>query len=99
MLDRLTQDTRLLRLTTPQGAAQLLVECVRGEEAIGKPFVFDVSTLSTDAAIPLKSLLGQPALLELVTATGLAALRPFHGHITAIELSGSNGGLDRKSVG
>ena len=98
MLDRLTQDTRLLRLTTPQGAAQLLVECVRGEEAIGKPFAFDISTLSTDAAIPLKSLLGQPALLELVTAAGPEALRPFHGHITAIELSGSNGGLARYAV-
>ncbi len=98
MLDRLTQDTRLLRLTTPQGAAQLLVECVRGEEAIGKPFAFDISTLSTDAAIPLKSLLGQPALLELVTAGGSAALRPFHGHITAIELSASNGGLARYAV-
>lgn len=98
MLDRLTQDTRLLRLTTPQGAAQLLVECVRGEEAIGKPFAFDISTLSTDAAIPLKSLLGQPALLELVTAGGPAALRPFHGHITAIELSASNGGLARYAV-
>ncbi|MTW10540.1 type VI secretion system tip protein VgrG [Pseudoduganella eburnea] len=98
MLDRLTQDTRLLRLTTPQGAAQLLVECVRGEEAIGKPFAFDISTLSTDTAIPLKSLLGQPALLELVTAGGAAALRPFHGHITAIELSASNGGLARYAV-
>ncbi|MGW8391055.1 type VI secretion system Vgr family protein [Pseudoduganella sp. HUAS MS19] len=98
MLDRLTQDTRLLRLTTPQGAAQLLVECVRGEEAIGKPFVFDISTLSADAKIPLKSLLGQPALLELVTAAGPTALRPFHGHITAIELSGSNGGLARYAV-
>ncbi|WP_051293441.1 type VI secretion system Vgr family protein [Pseudoduganella violaceinigra] len=98
MLDRLTQDTRLLRFTTPQGAAQLLVECVRGEEAIGKPFAFDVSTLSSDADIPLKSLLGQPALLELLTAAGPFALRPFHGHITAIELSGSNGGLARYAV-
>lgn len=98
MLDRLTQETRLLRLTTPQGAAQLLVECVRGEEAIGKPFAFDISTLSTDAAIPLKSLLGQPALLELVTAAGPDTLRPFHGHITAIELSASNGGLARYAV-
>ncbi len=98
MLDRLTQDTRLLRLTTPQGAAQLLVECVRGEEAIGKPFAFDISTLSTDAAIPLKSLIGQPALLELVTAAGPAALRPFHGHITQVELSASNGGLARYAL-
>jgi len=98
MLDRLTQDTRLLRLTTPQGAAQLLVECARGEEALSKPFAFDISTLSTDAAIPLKSLLGQPARLELVTAAGPQALRPFHGHITAIELSASNGGLARYAV-
>ncbi|MGO4466680.1 hypothetical protein [Pseudoduganella sp. RAF53_2] len=68
MLDRLTQDTRLLRLTTPAGTAQLLAECVRGEEAIGRPFAFDISALSTDAAIPLKSLAGQPVLLELLTA-------------------------------
>lgn len=95
MLDRITQDTRLLRLTT---CAPLIVECVRGEEAIGKPFVFDISTLATDAAIPLKTLIGQPALLELVTAAGPQALRPFHGHITAIELSASNGGMARYSV-
>lgn len=98
MLDRLTQDTRLLRLTTPEGSAQLLVECVRGEEAIGKPFVFDISTLSTDADIPLKSLIGQPALLQLVTAAGAGALRPFHGHLTQVELSASNGGLARYAL-
>jgi len=92
MLDRLTQDTRLLRLTAP---SDLLAECVRGEEAIGKPYSFDISALSTDAAIPLKSLIGQPILLELVTAAGPQALRPFHGHVTAVELLGSNGGLAR----
>ena len=92
MLDRLTQETRLLRLTAP---SDLLAECVRGEEAIGKPYVFDISALSTDAAIPLKSLIGQPVLLELVTSAGPHALRPFHGHVTAVELLGSNGGLAR----
>ncbi len=92
MLDRLTQDTRLLRLTAP---SDLLAECVRGEEAIGKPYSFDISALSTDASIPLKSLIGQPILLELVTAAGPQALRPFHGHVTAVELLGSNGGLAR----
>jgi type VI secretion system VgrG family protein len=92
MLDRLTQDTRLLRLTAP---AQLLAECVRGEEAIGKPYSFEISALSPDAAIPLKSLIGQAVLLQLVTAAGPNALRPFHGHVTAAELLGSNGGLAR----
>ena len=92
MLDRLTQDTRLLRLTTPDGNASLLAECVRGEEAISKLFAFDISALSTDATIPLKSLIGQAVLLELVTVAGT---RPFHGHVTATELTGSNGGLAR----
>ena len=92
MLDRLTQETRLLRLTAP---SDLLAECVRGEEAIGKPYVFDISALSTDAAIALKSLIGQPILLELVTSAGPQDLRPFHGHVTAVELLGSNGGLAR----
>jgi len=94
MPDCLTQDTRLLRLTTPAGAGQLLAECVRGEEAIGKPFVFEIAALSTDAGIPLKSLIGQPVLLELQT-TAADSSRPFHGYVTAIELSGANGGVAR----
>ena len=33
----------------------------------------------------------QPALLELLTATSLDDWRPFHGHLTAVELVGANG--------
>lgn len=90
----LTQVTRLLRLTTPLGADTLLAECVRGEEAISAPFSFDISALSTDAGIALRSLLGQPALLELLTVAG-AGVRAFHGHLTAVAAIGANGGLAR----
>jgi type VI secretion system VgrG family protein len=95
MLDGFTQSSRLLRLSTPIGADKLLVESVRAEETIGSGFTYRIEALSTDASIPLKSLLGQPALLELLTTAGADALRPFHGHITAVELHGSNGGFAR----
>lgn len=91
---RFTQDTRLLRLTTPLGQ-DLLAECVRGEESISAGFSFKIDILSLDAHLPLKSLIGQPALLQLLTATSYEALRPFHGHITAAEMTGANGGFAR----
>jgi type VI secretion system secreted protein VgrG len=91
--NRFTQDTRLIRLTTPLGQ-DLLAECVRGEEAISRGFSFRIDALSTDAHLPLKSLLGQPALLQLLTATS-GQLRSFHGHLTAAEISGANGGFAR----
>ena len=91
---RTTQTTRLVRLRTPLGD-DLLAECVRGEEGISAGFTFRIDALSEDAHMQLKSLLGQPALLQLMTAASRDALRPFHGHITAAQISGANGGLAR----
>lgn len=91
-----TQDTRLLRLTTPLGT-DLLAECARGEEAIGAGYVFRVDALSTDAHVSLKSLIGQPALLQLLTASS-GVLRSFHGHVTGFEISGANGGFARYTL-
>lgn len=95
LMSGLTQDARLLRLTTPLGADVLVAECVRGEEGLSQGFQFRIAALSTDAAISLKSLIGQPVLLELLTTAGRDALRPFHGHVTTVELTGANGGLAR----
>jgi type VI secretion system VgrG family protein len=82
-------------LSTVAGDQAMLAESLRGEEEIDRGFRFQVAALSLDAAIPLKSLMGQPVLLELLTAAGAQQLRPFHGHITAAELSGANGGFAR----
>ncbi|CUI03689.1 VgrG protein [Janthinobacterium sp. CG23_2] len=97
LLSSFTQTTRLLRLSTPLGADTLLAECVRGEETISAGFSFTISALSTDAAISLRALLGQPALLQLLTVEGGQA-RPFHGYLTAIELNGANGGMARYTL-
>lgn len=96
-LTRYTQDTRLIRLTTPLGV-DLLAECVLGEEGISQGYRFKVDALCTDAHIALKTLLGQPALLQLLTASSSSVLRPFHGHISAVELRGANGGFARYTL-
>lgn len=98
LFPRFTQDTRLLRMNTPLGPGKLLVECFRGDEGLSKGFCFEVSLLSTDAHIALKSLLGQPVLLELLTVSASTKWRPFHGYVTAARCAGANGGFARYTV-
>lgn len=92
---RFTQDTRLLRLTTSLGADKLLVERIEGHEGLSEGFRFDITLLSTDAHLALDTLLGQPALLEILTQQSRTDLRPLHGHITAFARLSSEGGFAR----
>ncbi|QOY95470.1 type VI secretion system tip protein VgrG [Massilia sp. UMI-21] len=94
LFTRFTQDTRLIRLTTPLGE-DLVAECVHGEEAISRGYCLRIDALSTDAHVSLRSLLGQVALVQLLTAESRDALRPFHGYVTAAEMTGANGGFAR----
>lgn len=95
------QHDRLLRLHTPLGSEALVAERLDGDEALGPaPFSpagyrLELTALSVDAHVDLGELPGQPVLLELLTAAGHTALRPFHGHVTCFERIGSNGGLAR----
>jgi type VI secretion system secreted protein VgrG len=98
LFPRFTQDTRLLRLSTPLGSDRLLAESLCGEERLDGGYLLHLSALSLDADIPLRSLLGQPVLLEMLTAVPGMPLRPFHGHITCAELIGANGGFARYSL-
>jgi type VI secretion system secreted protein VgrG len=97
LLSRFAQSTRILRLHTPLGEDVLLAESLHGEESIADGFRLRISALSTDAGLALKSLLGQPALLELLAGPG-QGIRPFHGHVTAAEMTGANGGLARYTL-
>lgn len=98
-----TQHARLLRLHTPLGTDALVAERVEVDEAIGPlPEGSDapaaatqlvVHALAGDAHLELKSLIGQPVRLDLLTADG--SLRPWSGHVTRFALLGSDGGLAR----
>ncbi|MES2319855.1 MAG: type VI secretion system Vgr family protein [Pseudomonadota bacterium] len=98
LLTRFAQDTRLLQLTTPLGGDKLIVECMRGEEGLSQSYELKLNVLSTDAAISARSLLGQPVLLELLTAKSRDDLRPFHGHITSVESLKADGGFARYAI-
>ncbi len=54
-----------------------------------------VHALSGDAHLELKTLVGQPALVELLCQDSATELRPWHGHIVAASLMGSDGGMAR----
>jgi len=99
-----SQNQRLLRLHTPLGPNVLLAERVQGTETIGPcapgavaraGFKFELLALSTNAHLQLKDLIGQPVRLDLLTQQSRTVLRPFHGHVTAFALLGSDGGLAR----
>lgn len=94
------QHDRLLRLHTPLGPEVLVAESLDAHEAVGPSpdgvtgYRLALTALSVDAHIDLAELLGQPVLLELLTDMA-GVHRPFHGHVTAFERIGSNGGLAR----
>ena len=91
------QNRRLIKLTTPlQDDQALLLEHFSGTEGLSTLFSFELSLISQDARLELKSLMGQPALLEIELADG--GVRPIHGHITRFNLLGSDGGLARYSA-
>ncbi|BEP59154.1 type VI secretion system Vgr family protein [Variovorax sp. V118] len=91
-----TQRDRLLVLHTPLGENKLLAERLDGVECIdGGGFRFELTALSDDAHIELKTLIGQGVRLDLQTAQSRTELRPFHGHVSEAECVSSNGGMAR----
>jgi len=92
---KFSQHRRVLRLSTVAGGNILLAESLRAYEEIDRGFRFEVGALSLDAGIALKSLMGQPVLIELLTSAGAEQRRHLHGHVVAAELTGANGGFAR----
>lgn len=101
----ITQNARFITLHTVLGADALLAERVQIDEGIGPcaspdaegPIAgcrIDVFALSENAHIAPQALMGQPALLEMLTSQH-GQPRPFHGHVTQVERLGSDGGLSR----
>ncbi|WP_312515222.1 contractile injection system protein, VgrG/Pvc8 family [Massilia sp.] len=87
-----SQHRRILTLSSGAGRDALLAESLRASEGLSEGFRLQVTALSLDAAISLRTLIGQPVLLQLETA---GAPRFFHGHVTGAEQSGANGGFAR----
>ncbi|MBH2079877.1 MAG: type VI secretion system tip protein VgrG, partial [Pseudomonadales bacterium] len=60
------QNRRLIRFTSAnKGEQELLLEQLSGTEGLSTLFSFELSLISQDARLELKSLIGQPALLDV----------------------------------
>ncbi|QED83901.1 type VI secretion system tip protein VgrG [Pseudomonas amygdali] len=91
------QNRRLIKLTTvARDDQELLLESFSGTESLSELFSFELSMISRDASLELKSQIGQPAQLAIELATGES--RYINGYISAFSLEGSDGGLARYSA-
>ena len=91
------QNRRLIKFTSPiENQQELLLERFSGVEGLSILFSFELSLISQDARLELKSLMGQPALLDIELATDGA--RYIHGYISRFSLQKSDGGLAHYSA-
>ncbi|MEY4763922.1 MAG: hypothetical protein RI907_595 [Pseudomonadota bacterium] len=72
----------------PRGAASSALAPAAG-------YAIDLLALSPQSDLQPADFLGRPALLEMLTAHSRADLRPFHGHVTAMQCLGADGGYAR----
>ncbi|NHQ82470.1 type VI secretion system tip protein VgrG [Chromobacterium vaccinii] len=88
------QDQRLLTLELGSGsvaAEQLLPQSLDGEEGVSKAYRYQLTCLSPDGAIELKTLLGQSARIGIADAQGHETIRC--GVVSQARLMGSDGGF------
>ncbi len=92
---QLSQATRLLQLDTALPASTLLVERATLTESLhaAEPLRAEIDCVSTEAGLPLKSLMGTRVALRLLQADG--SWRTWQGWVAAVAQLGSDGGLGR----
>ncbi len=72
--------TRDIWVTTPLDDGVMALERMDGHDALGQPFSYDLSLLSTDWNIDLSTLLGQPMTVHVKLPAG--GTRHFNGIVT-----------------
>lgn len=84
-----TQEDRLIGIETPLGKDVLLPAAFDGEEAISRPFVFELSMLSENHGVSFDSIIGRTVTVSLRLADGNT--RYFNGIISSFS-AGRGGG-------
>ncbi|TVO53372.1 type VI secretion system Vgr family protein [Denitromonas halophila] len=89
----ISQQNRLIEISTALPDAALLVERFIGHESVSQPFLFEIDCLSAHAHFDLNALIGEEITLRLQLADG--AHRCWHGYVTQALQLGSDGGFAR----
>ncbi|WDY55722.1 type VI secretion system tip protein TssI/VgrG [Pseudomonas sp. PSKL.D1] len=98
LVEQLTaQHRRLFKFNHSDLAeTQLLLDSFKGTDSLSQPFEYQLQLLCNTPQIPLKSMLGQQASLEIELAD--AVPRFINGYLTAFASLGSDGAVDRYSA-
>ncbi|MFC4278625.1 type VI secretion system Vgr family protein [Achromobacter aloeverae] len=91
----LTQDTRLLRVSTPLGDA-LVAERLLLDEGISRLFTVTLDCLSTSTQLDATPLLGREISIDLQLAD--RSTRRWHAMVTGVDNLGADGGLARYRI-
>lgn len=86
---------RVIKAHTPLGEDQLLFRSMYGTEGLSQLFEFEVELLSPSVSIDMKSVLGKPLTLEIMTA---GQPRFLNGQIVRFTMIGKEGGTSRYIV-
>lgn len=85
MTSRATQDGRTLELSTPLGPDRLLIRRLRGSEAMGALYCYELELMSEGARVDPQRLLGQPVSVRIHLPDG--AMREINGILSRMALA------------
>jgi len=87
---------RVVRAHTPLGDDQLLFRSMRGTEGLSQLYEFEVDLLSRNPTVDLRSMLGKPLTLEILTAG--QEPRFLDGHVVQFSAIGREGDTERHTI-
>jgi type VI secretion system secreted protein VgrG len=85
---RITQDGRLLAVSTPLGKDVLLLDSFKGTEGLSAPFQYALEMVSLSPEVPFDGILGKAITVRLQQADGGA--RHFNGIVSRFEQIGTD---------
>jgi type VI secretion system secreted protein VgrG len=88
-----TQAGRLISVTTPLGADELLLEGFSGQEALSSLFQFTLYLLSDNTSIAFDAVVGKPATIHILKEDG--SQRPINGVISHFSQGSMEAGFSR----
>lgn len=85
----ITQNTRLVQVTSPLGENVLVLQSLDGSEELGRIFQYELELISEDPSVKFDQLLGKPMTLTLELHDG--GKRYFHGIVSRCSQGAGNG--------
>src|SRR5258705_2659997 len=85
-----TQTERPMAIATPLESDELLIRSFEAEEALGRPFRFELDLRSNNACVDFSKILGQNVTIRVEVQGGT---RYFNGYVSSFSQGDGDGGM------